>query len=459
MKINKLYIYVWALASIAACAKQQIEEPVAGVKSITVSIDSDATKTAFGDWSDNSVKTVWSVGDEIAVVDGETTSVFVLQEGANTSSGTFVLKSGEKAPLEVTRVFYPVSSAYSGDQKVTVPSIQTYHENTFDSDAAQLAWIGTNGQSVTLAPTHAIVCLQLKSSQSGVSVNSVNLTIKEQNKVYTLNCNGVELGNEAKPFYIVVRNAGTATLLFAVKTNQGSMVKAPASSKSLTVGKLLRFSEVEFVRNAYELLDYWPNEAECVGFVISVSDFGLHGKVISNTEFAGKWGPSNKEAVANGGPITHMRIEKPEEDPKAVTKEIIQTYAATLATDYPAFNWVHNLNGQDVDGPWYVPTRAELAEFYSLISGIPFSTSVWPYYDQDVLPGWDGSDASAARNAFKSKHDKSRGANDINLYGKYCSNWENNGGDSVWKIQMNEGKFKIASKTDIYNRTKAVREF
>ena len=88
-----------------------------------------------------------------------------------------------------------------------------------------------------------------------------------------------------------------------------------------------------------------------------------------------------------------------------------------------------------------------------------------PGYCQDKLPisNWTDATAQDARKAFNEKV-KAAGGNEINLWGKYCSTWENQAGTSVFRFNITTnsdegGQYQVISKTESSNRIRPVRTF
>lgn len=239
----------------------------------------------------------------------------------------------------------------------------------------------------------------------------------------------------------------------------GSNAKGETASKTWTV----TVTDVP----VYAIGDYWPNAENPEGIVFSVSDGGLHGKVIHLKE-AVKWGPKLSEA---GAGVDWMRKEP--EDGKLVTKQIIELHKGqdNFKTDYPAFNWIfETLNDGNLDGAWYVPSRSEIAEFAAVMSGFDYkeiTDAGWHFYeDKKVMPGWFTGAAITARDNFKKKF-TDKGGIEFNVNGKYATTWENSNGDSVWCFQFNnsteekpeQGCMMVKPKSDQYTRVRPIRTF
>lgn len=109
-----------------------------------------------------------------------------------------------------------------------------------------------------------------------------------QAKRYTLACpgDGVELSATPTAFYIVVEGSETpcdAAFTVAVGGTE-TMVQKTTAAKTFAASTVVRLPVVAYAKNLYQVLDYWPNDTVPEGIVFSVSDGGLHGKILSLNE-------------------------------------------------------------------------------------------------------------------------------------------------------------------------------
>jgi hypothetical protein len=107
--------------------------------------------------------------------------------------------------------------------------------------------------------------------------------------------------------------------------------------------------------------DPYPDAEHPVGLIYKVSDGGTHGMAVSLDQLQCAWGPA---AIAHENARSFV-------DGRGNTRNIIATHEndATFATDYPAFAWILQKNGNDLDGGWYLPSYFELVEMYNLLVG------------------------------------------------------------------------------------------
>jgi hypothetical protein len=104
----------------------------------------------------------------------------------------------------------------------------------------------------------------------------------------------------------------------------------------------------------------YPDAENPIGIIYKVSDGGEHGVIISLDQLsATTWGPEG---------TTH---ETSFTDGKASTRNIIAAHSSdpNFAIDYPAFAWVREKNGGNLDGEWYIPSFWETFEMYNFFVG------------------------------------------------------------------------------------------
>ncbi|MCR2031477.1 hypothetical protein [Alistipes timonensis] len=140
----------------------------------------------------------------------------------------------------------------------------------------------------------AFACLRL--TGDGERVTSVRLDLTPSGGAtasYTLSCpDGVTLSAAESAFYIAVEGSATpCDAVFTVSVDGvETMVQKTTSAKTFAASTVVRLPVVACQRNLYQIADCWPDDDAPVGIVFSVSDGGLHGKMLSLTEQAGNWG-------------------------------------------------------------------------------------------------------------------------------------------------------------------------
>ena len=482
---TQLFAFAAVAVIFAGCAKVGLtENPAAesqSVSDIVVSMPVQ-TKTAFGEESDGTMNVVWTEGDRIKVIDASSEpakeGIYILENGIGDGIGTFAWSEGEVIG-NVTDIIYPASAA----EDLSIPENQTYNEDSYDPEAAVLKYHSEEpvaiSESFTLENTASIICIRLRGNETVASVSAALTPANGgETHVYTLSSEeGVSLSADAIPFYIAVPGSDTEyELAVTVNSSNGSepLTQETSEPRAFAASSLVRFPVLDYsvaAGKTYAIGDYWPDEENAEGIVFSISDGGLHGKVISIYEKNAKWGPQISEAQAG---VAGMREEP--EDGKLITKSLIEKYkdTDTFATDYPCFEWIYStMNKGEVDGPWYAPVRQEVAEWAVVMSGFDWDevNASWktdtggPGYCQDKLPisNWTDQTAQDARKAFNEKV-KAAGGNEINLWGKYCSTWENQAGTSVFRFNITTnsdegGQYQVIPKTESSNRIRPVRTF
>lgn len=492
--MKKSYLALAAVAVLAVgCAKEYAaENPVGGSSAsseITVSMPAQ-TRTAFGEESGSIMNVVWSENDQIKVIDATSEpakeGIYILENGkGGGATATFSHSSGDVIE-NVTDIVYPATAA----EDLSIPVEQTYTAGSYDPQAAILKYhsdepAAISSEGFQLENTASIIAISLKGNETVASVSAV-LTPANGGKTltYTLSSeNGVSLSADAIPFHIAVPGSDAEySLSITVKSSNGSdpLVKETSEPRAFAASFLVRFPVLDYsvaAGKTYAIGDYWPDEENAEGIVFSISDGGLHGKVISIYEKNANWGPQISEAQAG---VAGMREEP--EDGKLITKSLIEKYkdTDTFATDYPCFEWIYNtMNKGDINGPWYAPVRQEVAEWAVVMSGFDWDevNASWktstggPGYCQDKLPisNWTDQAAQDARKAFNEKV-KAAGGNEINLWGKYCSTWENASGTSIFRFNLTTnsesgGQYNVVSKVEgadknaPTNRIRPIRTF
>ena len=486
--MKKSYLALAAVAVLAVgCAKEYAaENPVGGSSAsseITVSMPAQ-TRTAFGEESGSIMNVVWSENDQIKVIDATSEpakeGIYTLENGkGGGATATFSHSSGDVIE-NVTDIVYPATAA----EDLSIPAAQTYTAGSYDPVAAVLKYhseepVAISSEGFQLENTASIIAISLKGNETVASVSAALTPANGgETLTYTLSSeDGVSLSADAIPFHIAVPGSDAEySLSITVKSSNGSdpLVKETSEPRAFAASFLVRFPVLDYsvaAGKTYAIGDYWPDEENAEGIVFSISDGGLHGKVISIYEKNAKWGPQISEAQAG---VAGMREEP--EDGKLITKSLIEKYkdTDTFATDYPCFEWIYStMNKGDVDGPWYAPVRQEVAEWAVVMSGFDWDevNASWktdtggPGYCQDKLPisNWTDQTAQDARKAFNEKV-KAAGGNEINLWGKYCSTWENQAGTSVFRFNITTnsdegGQYQVISKTESSNRIRPVRTF
>ena len=240
--MNKLISSI-AVAGILAsgCTKSIVSEDALDKVHnplIEVGIPQAMTKVALGGENNGNMDLVWSAGDQIAVVDGTSKSVYRLTNGAGTKNGVFEYVSGNANPQIIKKVVYP-SSALE-----TVPTAQTYKAGTFDPSAAILSYdnpSATASSSIELQATNSFVCFQMKGTDK---LTSIRLAV-DGGSTYTLSIPSVQLSSTPTPFHIVVPATAPGRIDVTFISSAGKMTRI-LPSKAFEAGKMHRFASLTF---------------------------------------------------------------------------------------------------------------------------------------------------------------------------------------------------------------------
>lgn len=115
----------------------------------------------------------------------------------------------------------------------------------------------------------------------------------------------------------------------------------------------------------YQVGDPWPDNIDPQGVIYKLLDQnGEHGMVVSLTTEVASWGA----AATSEGAASLI-------DGKANTQAVIAARMgqANFTTAYQAFAWVHELNGEDPDGAWYLPAYYEVQEMIHALFGSAYT--------------------------------------------------------------------------------------
>ena len=112
--------------------------------------------------------------------------------------------------------------------------------------------------------------------------------------------------------------------------------------------------------------DAYPDAAAPIGMLYKISDGGYHGFVVSLDMMQCAWGTYGE---------AHEGATMNAFDGRANTRKIIEAHkdAADFETAYPAYHWVYEKNGRDLDGGWYIPAFWELVEMRNTLTGNSFT--------------------------------------------------------------------------------------
>ena len=235
----KRFFIVVALAAILAaggCTKNFPDKTLR--TQIQVGIDAGLSKISLGEEKDAVIKLLWSEGDEIAVVDGMSKSVYRLSGGAGTALGTFEYVSGDANPEVITDVVFPASA------EGAVPLAQTYCSGSFDPAALTLSYhnpSATKDSPIVLSTSSSVLCFSLCGSDR---LTSIKVAVKD-GSTYSLSVPSVQLSQTPSYFYVVVPSLADKRVDVTFNGKSGQMTRILAA-KSFIKSKMHRFATIAF---------------------------------------------------------------------------------------------------------------------------------------------------------------------------------------------------------------------
>ena len=447
-----------------------------GIRTLTVGMaefGASGTRASFGDEADGKLPVFWDAEDRIiayeTVEEHAVGHTYKLVGSGGSGSGTITYDDDQTPPSTIAEIYYPAELAAS---EFAVPAAQTYTPGSFDPAAHVMrAEVGNSGEPIVFESKVSVACLRL--TGDGEKVTSVRLDLTPSGgttKSYTLACpgDGVTLSAEQTAFYIAVEGSATpCDAVFTISVDGvEKMVQKTTSAKTFAASTVVRLPVVAYQRNLYQIADYWPNDTAPEGIVFSVSEGGLHGKVLSLKELGTGvvWGPTDVKQVD----VTGNDIYNVNSDSRTITRKIIEAHLseADFETRYPGFNWIYTtMNHDNTDGVWYCPSLEELAQLCVAMSGLSWSElkTTWKYYNEVQMPGWEST--VNERKTFKNRIDTAPGATSFNIAGSLYSTKETSAGGSAWVLRLDRDNASQScltqplSKGDTYCRMRAVRTF
>jgi hypothetical protein len=213
---------------------------------------------------------------------------------------------------------------------------------------------------------HLLIIIAL--ATAAISCDSEKITL-------TVSSNAVTLDAAGRPQRLVVRASGPTWEIFSeetwpvierdsldvIITAASNPTRSPRSAR-LYIAAGNRFERVVVTQEGSHHVfgEPYPDARNPVGIIYKVTDGGEHGLVLSLDQLSGTPWSTGETAHETGF-----------SDGKLNTRNIIAAHAGDpgFATAYPAFAWVHEKNGGDLDGPWYIPSFWETFEMYNFLVG------------------------------------------------------------------------------------------
>ena len=240
-----IVIAVFAALVLTACEQKIdiIELPHSSNPVVfTARTESTSTKTALSE-NGGAYDVVWREGDRITLVDGAATPNVGLYTTTNTTTEatfTFVPESGSEAATAPYKAWYPANIYNDGTP--TLPATQQYVEGNI---GCAPMFASSNTTELQFKNLGGIICLNLSTSMSEISVSSISLSATQPmsgpisnvaslssetpvaatvsgSAAVTLDCGaGVAINGTAKPFYIAVPASDYTGLNITVWTTDG----------------------------------------------------------------------------------------------------------------------------------------------------------------------------------------------------------------------------------------------
>ena len=181
-------IFAAALVMLAAvsCEKNEVlpdNNSEGKVVTLKASINNGGTKTSLGPGVQEGSNPIqypvyWSENDAIAVIQGSNVYEFILIDGDGTTSAIFQSESATGFdPSQPYNAFYPFSyvSKENSEIKYTIPTTQTYAENSFASGSVPMVATSSNLNDVLeFTSLSGALKLQLKGTKSIKSIEVVS---------------------------------------------------------------------------------------------------------------------------------------------------------------------------------------------------------------------------------------------------------------------------------------------
>ena len=260
----KRFIVIAAFAALVLTACEQkidiIEVPQSSDPVVfTARTESTLTKTALSE-NGGAYDVVWREGDRITLIDGAATPNVGLYTTTSTTTEatfTFVPESGSEAATAPYKAWYPANIYNDGTP--TLPETQQYVEGNI---RCAPMFASSNTTELQFKNLGGIICLNLSTSMSEISVSSISMSATQPmsgpisnvaslssetpvaatvsgSAAVTLDCGaGVAINSAAKPFYIAVPANTYTGLSITVTTTAGAFQTFTLKSeRTVVVGR------------------------------------------------------------------------------------------------------------------------------------------------------------------------------------------------------------------------------
>lgn len=185
-KLFNFFAAALVMLAAASCEKNEVlpdNNSEGKVVTLNASINNGGTKTSLGPGVQEGSNPIqypvyWSENDAIAVIQGSNVYEFILIEGDGTTSAIFQSESATGFdPSQPYNAFYPFSyvSKENSEIKYTIPTTQTYAENSFASGSVPMVATSSNLNDVLeFTSLSGALKLQLKGTKSIKSIEVVS---------------------------------------------------------------------------------------------------------------------------------------------------------------------------------------------------------------------------------------------------------------------------------------------
>lgn len=251
---NYLSIIIGAGLAITSCAVNEIEDNIPANKAESVYASTEAeTKTSIGSYEDGIYKIFWTEGDQILIADSKGNNAVYTAVSGGSTTAEFIPENGADEIDFAGGIIagYPEKDMYISSEGpgkeiyFTIPETQEYQEGSFDGNAMPMISEISHENQLNFYNAAGVLKLMV-SSASGAEIQTITVLTANgyisgecgyypESKTYffdksmvskrkvALSCgDGVTVGKEATPFYIVVPHQKYTSLSITVTLTDGT---------------------------------------------------------------------------------------------------------------------------------------------------------------------------------------------------------------------------------------------
>lgn len=501
MKYIRLFLTGLLFVSLASCDNQDEFE-------IVLPQDDAGKEVCFHIGINTPTRAATDAEFKTRFEEGDAVGVFILKSGATLqatgnyednrklvySAGEWILE-GDKiySPTDGSSLnfyaYYPYVETVDPTQMIFEIEDDQQEEAMYNRSDLLLAQAENQSKStVELQFTHALSLVQVEVVRGKNMVafdSSLTVTLQNCSPSATVNLvNGTAVAQNTTVGNVVMKRVDTDPS--ATKYNYRALVPAQSLTAGTeiffftqeTMGKEINSNYIEeagialsggniskwkitlngeeLPEHNYTVGDVYPFTGTPLGLVFEVYNDGKNGKIVSLQELSNRWGSYPKDELADG--ITLIRDA---DNGKEASRNLIEVRkeAANFATDYAIFHWLYySMNGENIDGEWYAPSKNELRSLYAAMSGMTYAAIETSWIDGGVMPSFDSVAATAARWSFDEKM-VSHGGTAFNLNGQYWASTEVDG-QCAWSVHFGTGVMQATKfKHDAWGRLRPIMNF